>query len=615
MKNAFPALTLGALLLTGCSTMSTDTPVPRTSAIPAAAETGATATEDARLNSFLDAAFDAAVALSPEAMTSLGLKTDYDKLDDYTPAADARSLALEEQQLAEMQSMFDPADLGPTARLSYRLFEEKVATDKAQDVYRDYGFPVSTNGSPAGSIPVFLINQHRVANVDDAEAYIARIRETERVMTEVAATMRDQASKDIVPPEMVFTPAREDAKLVITGAPFDDGPDSSLMADFKKKVGELDIADSEKARLIGDAEAAMTGPFMEGFDTLFGALDSIGPLAKGNDGAWSLPNGDAYYAARLKYYTTTDLTADQIHRIGLDQVASIRAEMETLKQEIGFDGTMQQFFTALRTDPAYQYPNDAAGREAYLDDARAAIARAMAAAPQYFEKLPEAPLEVRAVEPFREETAAVAFYNRPAPDGSRPGIFYVNLADMTQVQKPQVEAIAFHEGAPGHHFQIARAQEIPGLPKFRRFGFYGAYGEGWGLYSERLAAEMGGYDSALARFGMLSLQMWRAIRLVTDTGLHSKRWSQQKAIDYFTSNAPLSARDIEKEVNRYINNPGQATSYMIGQLKIAELRARAEQALGPKFDIRAFHEVVLGQGALPLDVLEEQVDGFIAASR
>ncbi|WP_187335536.1 DUF885 domain-containing protein [Novosphingopyxis iocasae] len=607
-----PIAALTALLLAGCAATP---PVTTAASAPPAAEPAGEASEDARLNAFLDAAFDEAVAMSPQAMTSLGLKTDYDKLDDNTPAAEARALELEQRQLAAMRARFDPAKLGPTARLSYRLFEEKVATDEKQYAYRDYGFPVSTNGSPAGEIPVFLINQHRIDTVQDAKDYIARLRDTKRVMEETAATMRRQAAMGIVPPEMVFEPARADAKLVLTGAPFTDGEDSSLLADFKAKVGKLDAPQAEKDRLIAEAKAAMTGPYREGYDVLLSALDAIEPQAKGNDGAWSLPNGEAYYDARLNFYTTTDLTADQIHQIGLNQVAAIRAEMEAVKQEIGYEGTLEQFFQALRTDPKYQYSNDAAGREAYLDDARAAVARIMAVAPQWFERLPKAPLEVRAVEPFREETASVAFYNRPAPDGSRPGIFYVNLADMTQVQKPQVEAIAFHEGAPGHHFQIALAQELPDLPKFRRFGYYGAYTEGWGLYSERLAAEMGGYDDPLARFGMLSLQMWRAIRLVTDTGLHAKRWSRQKAIDYFTANAPLSKRDIEKEVNRYINNPGQATSYMIGQLKIAELRARAEKALGDKFDIRAFHEVILGQGALPLDVLEEQVDAYIAANR
>jgi uncharacterized protein (DUF885 family) len=490
-----------------------------------------------------------------------------------------------------------------------------VETDRRQFAFRNYDFPVSTNGSPAGDIPVFLINQHRIDSVADAEGYIARLRDSRRVMTEVAATMRDQAAHGIVPPKMVFAPARADAHKVITGAPFDNGPDSSLLADVKKKVGALKVPDATKQRLIAEASAALTGPFRAGFDTLFAALDEIEPKAKGNDGAWSLPNGDAYYAARLNYYTTTGMTADQIHQIGLDQVKAITAEMEAVKQRIGFKGTLGEFFTALRTDPKFKYPNTDAGRQQYLADARAAIAEIMAAAPRFFSRLPKAPLEVRAVETWRQDTAAVAFYDQPAPDGSRPGIFYVNLADMNQVQKPQVEGIAHHEGAPGHHFQIARAQELTGVPKFRRFGYYGAYTEGWGLYSERLAKEMGAYKDPYSEFGMLSLQIWRACRLVLDTGIHAKHWSRDQAIAYFTEHAPLSQRDVVKEVDRYINNPGQATSYMVGQLKITQLRHKAEAALGPRFDIRAFHEVVIGSGALPLDVLEEQVDGYIAANK
>lgn len=282
---------------------------------------------------------------------------------------------------------------------------------------------------------------------------------------------------------------------------------------------------------------------------------------------------------------------------------------------IGYAGTLQQLFAALRTDPKFKYPNTQAGRQQYLADARAAIAQTMAAAPRFFRRLPKAALEVRAVEPWRQETASVAFYNPPAPDGSRPGIFYVNLADMNQVQKPQVEGIAHHEGAPGHHFQIARAQELGTLPKFRRFGYYGAYTEGWGLYSERLAKEMGAYTDPYAELGMLSLQVWRACRLVLDTGMHAKRWSRDKAIAYFTDNAPLSQRDVVKEVDRYINNPGQATSYMVGQLRIAGLRRKAEGALGAKFQLPDFHEVVLANGALPLGVLEEQVDAWVAGVR
>ena len=573
----------------------------------------ATQAEDARLNAFLDAAFDEMTALSPESQTALGLKTNYDKLDDYTDAADVRRMALAERQLAAMRAAFDVRRLGPQARLSYRLAELGVDRARRQFPFRDYSFPVSTNGSPAGSIPVFLINQHRVDSVADARAYIARIAETERVMREVAATMRRQAAKGIVPPKMVFKPAREDAAKVITGAPFGPGADSTLLADFRKKVGALNASSADKAALIADAQAALAGPFRRGFATLFAALDEIEPLAKGNDGAWSLPNGAAYYDARLAQNTTTDLTADQIHRIGLAQVAAIRGEMERVKARIGHKGSLESFFDAVRTNPEFKFPNTEAGREQYLAEARAVIAGMMAAAPRWFHTLPKAPLEVRAVEKWREGTASVAFYNRPTPDGSRPGIYYVNLADMNQVQKIQLEGIAVHEGAPGHHFQIARAQELPNLPKSRRLGGYSAYSEGWGLYTERLAKEMGGYADPYSEFGMLSLQMWRAIRLVTDTGLHSKRWSRNQAIEYFRTNSSLSQLDIEREVNRYINNPGQATSYMIGQLKIAELRKRAETKLGSKFDIRDFHEVVLGNGAVPLGVLEEEVDRYIAA--
>ena len=575
----------------------------------------AAAIEDARLTAFLDRAYDEQVALSPETQTALGLKTNYDRLDDYTDAAAVRRRELAERQLAEMRRLFVPARLGSSARVSYRLFEQQVERGRQGFRFRKHGFPVSTNGSPAGQIPVLLINNHRIDSVADAQAYIARIRDTERVMREVADYMRDQAKLGIVPPKMVFAPARADAGKVLVGAPFGPGPDSTVMADFRKKVTALTASQAEKDRLLADAGAALIGPFRRGYQTLFAALDAIEPQSKGNLGAWSLPDGAAFYAHRLRGSTTTDLTADQVHQIGLDGVAAIRREMEAIKRRVGFTGPLPAFFDQVRTDPRFKYPNTDAGREAYLTDARAVVARMMVAAPRFFHTLPKAALEVRAVEKWREATASTAFYNRPAIDGSRPGIFYVNLVDMTQTQKIQLEGIAVHEGAPGHHFQIARAQELTGVPKFRRLGGYGAYSEGWGLYTERLAKEMGGYQDPYAEFGMLSLQIWRAIRLVVDTGLHHKRWTREQAVAYFRANSSVSDTDIAREVDRYINNPGQATSYMIGQRKIAELRRRAERTLGPRFDIRDFHEAVLAQGALPLDVLEEEVNRYIAAKK
>jgi uncharacterized protein (DUF885 family) len=579
---------------------------------PATAQVAPAQSQDAALLAFLDEAFDAQVRLSPEMQTHLGLKTDYDRLDDYTDRAAVRQRDLREQQLKTMKARFQPERLSESARVSYRLFEYE--TERARDSFRfrKLRFPVSTNGSPAGAIPVLLINNHKVDTVADAQAYIARLRDTERVMREVAATMREQAAAGIVPNKVNFAPARADAQKVITGAPFDGGADSTLMADFRKKVAALDAPAATKETLLRDAQAALTGPFRQGYGVLLAALDAIEPQSKGNFGAWSLPDGAAYYADRLKNSTTTNLSADEVHALGLAQVAAIRQEMEAIKRQVGFSGTLEQFFDHIRTDPKFKYPNTEAGRETYLTDARAVIASVMAVAPRYFQVLPKAPLEVRAVEKWREGTASTAFYNRPSADGSRPGIYYVNLVDMNQTQKVQVAAIASHEGAPGHHFQIARQQELTGIPKFRKFGGYGAYSEGWGLYSERLADEMGVYKDPYARFGMLSLQVWRAIRLVLDTGIHSKRWTREQSIAYFKGNSSVSDTDIAREVDRYFNWPGQATSYMVGQLKIAELRKRAEQALGPRFDIREFHEVVLGQGALPLDVLDEQVTRYIA---
>ncbi|MET4663525.1 DUF885 domain-containing protein [Sphingomonas sp. PvP056] len=608
-------LALAVMLLPTVSLIQANAPAPVAVQTPAKGAASSTQAQDAALLQFLDQAYDAQLALSPESQTQLGLKTQYDRLDDYTDAAAVRAQALSEQQLKDLHARFRPEQLGESARVSYRLFEYEVARGRESFQFRKLRFPVSTNGSPAGEIPVLLINNHKVNTVADAQAYIARLRETERVMREVSATMRAQAAAGIIPNKVNFAPARADARAVITGAPFDSGPDSTLLADFRKKVTALDAPAETKAKLIADASAALTGPFRKGYDTLFATLDAIEPLSKGNFGAWSLPNGAAYYADRLKSSTTTNLTADQIHALGLRQVAAIRQEMEAVQREVGFKGTLEQFFDHIRTDPQFKYPNTVAGRETYLADARAVIASVMTAAPRFFSVLPKTPLEVRAVEKWREGTASTAFYNPPSADGSRPGIYYVNLVDMNQTQKVQVAGIAAHEGAPGHHFQIARQQELTGIPKFRKFGGYGAYTEGWGLYSERLANEMGVYKDPYARFGMLSLQVWRAIRLVLDTGIHSKRWTREQAIAYFKANSSVSDKDIAREVDRYFNWPGQATSYMVGQLKITELRQRAEKALGSRFDIRDFHEAVLSQGALPLDVLDEQVNRYIAAKR
>ena len=564
---------------------------------------------------FLDAAFDAQAARSPQFLTSLGSKEQYNRLNTHTDSFQREGLALAQSQLQQLRAQFEPDRLSPAGRLSYRLFEEEVEREVESFRWRWHGFPASTNGSPMGSIPVFLINNHKVDSVADAEAYVTRLREVERVMNEISANMRMQAAASIVPSTFNFAPVRADGRRVLAGAPFTNGADTPVFADFKTKVNKLAIADSEKARLIAAAREALTGPFQRGYRAMLATWDSLEPQAAGNRGAWSLPDGTAFYGNQLRQSTTTDLTAVQIHQIGLDQVARIHGEMERIKTQVGFKGTLRQFFKHINDGRQYKYANTDAGRQQYLADARRYIAQVMAVAPQWFLRLPKAPLEVRAVETWRQETAPVAFYNRPSADGARPGIYYVNLADMNQVLKPQTEAISYHEGAPGHHFQIALAQELPAVPKFRRFGGYGAYSEGWGLYSEGLGKEMGFYHDPMSEFGMYSTQLWRAVRLVVDSGIHDKKWTREQAIQYFTDNALLSKRDATKEVERYFNWPGQATSYMIGQLKILELRDKARAALGDRFDIRDFHAVMLENGAVPLDVLEDLVDAYIARRR
>jgi uncharacterized protein (DUF885 family) len=602
------------MLKTAASVLALIIAAPAFAQAPAPAPAAAPAqTEDARIAAFFDQAFKEQLALSPEGLTQIGSKERYGELGDYTDASSIRQMQLSEDQLARMKRDFDYKKLSPTSQLSYRLFEQNVAQARAVFPYRWNQYPITTEGTVAGQIPVMLINSHRVDTVADAEAYVSRLRAVERVMGEASADLKERAAKGVVAPSFTYVPVLADTRNLIAGAPFGPGEDNPLWADFKKKVAALKTDDATKARLTAEGQAALTGPFKRGYDTFIAAIDETGKTANSTDGVWRLPNGDAYYAAQVKFYTTTDLTPAQVHDIGLSEVKRIHAEMEAIKDKVGFKGTLQQFFAHVKTGAEFHYPNTPAGQQQYLTDAKAIVARYMAISETQFSRLPKAPLEVRAVEAWREKTASVAFYNPGTPDGSRPGIYYVNLSDMNQVLKPQVEGITCHEAAPGHHFQIARSLEQADLPMFRRFSYQGAYTEGWGLYAERLCKEAGFYADPYSDFGRLSLELWRAGRLVVDTGIHFKRWPRDKAIAYFKENTLLSDRDVEKEVNRYIGNPGQATSYKIGQLRILDLRAKAQKALGAKFDQRDFHEVVLSNGALPLDVLEEQVDAYIAS--
>ncbi len=326
------------------------------------------------------------------------------------------------------------------------------------------------------------------------------------------------------------------------------------------------------------------------------------------DGIWRLPDGAAYYQALLAGYTTTDMTAAEIHALGLSEVARIHGEMEKIRDKVGFRGDLKQFFEHLRTSPQYYHTT----REDYLAEVDTHVKAMEARLPAFFNTLPKAGLHVKAVEAFREKSAGKAFYQSPSPDGSRPGTYYVNLYDLRDMPITELEALAYHESVPGHHLQRAVQTELTGLPPFRRFGSFTAYTEGWGLYAEELARDMGFYTDPYSDFGRLAMELWRACRLVVDTGIHDRKWSRERAIAYLKDNTPNPDGDIEKAIERYIVFPGQATAYLIGKMKIVELRTRAQTALGERFDIRAFHDVVLQSGPVPLDILEKRVDAWIA---
>ncbi|RMA82444.1 DUF885 domain-containing protein [Umboniibacter marinipuniceus] len=571
-------------------------------------------TPDAAFLQLVDDQFMAMVALSPEFQTSLGIKDNYGKWDEISEAADARALALTQSSLQQLEAL-DPSLLNEQNQLSLRMAIAQLTQQLERNRWRNHGYPVNQMYGVHSKVPSFLINQHRVTSVSDAEAYIERLNGVPTLFEQLEADMKARQELGVMPPAFVYPMVLQDSRNIIVGAPFDDGEASALLADFTGKVDALDIDDSQKQTLIANATTALVEHVGPAYEQLIEVLEAQAAVATTDDGAWKLPQGDEYYASQLQMMTTTDLSADEIHNIGLEEVARIHGEMRDIMAQVGFEGDLQEFFEFMRTDPQFYYPTSPEGKQRYLDEATALIDTMRAQLDDYFGIQPKAALEVKAVEAFREQSAGKAFYSRPAPDGSRPGVYYANLYDMNSMPTYQMEALAYHEGVPGHHMQLAIAQELDELPKFRRFGSYTAYIEGWGLYSELLPKEMGYYQDPYSDFGRLAMELWRACRLVVDTGMHEKRWTREEAIEYLQVNTPNPDGDIVKAIERYIVMPGQATAYKIGMIKIVELREAAKIELGDKFDIRGFHDTVLGSGAVPLDILEENVNAWVESQR
>ena len=606
IKPAFSALAI-ALIYVGTPAIA-----QTTGTAPAAAEVD----QNVAIKTFFEEYDAQQLALSPQSKSYRGIKDgDYGRWGDFSTAGETRANEAERSALKEMRARFDPAKLSPENRLSYRLFEKRAERSEAAFKYNDYGYVFDQMNGAQSQLPAFLINIHRVDNKSDARAYVNRLYGLGPGMNESIAQAKERAAQGIMPPKWVYPYVINDARNVITGAPFDGGPDAPLFADFKAKVGKLNISQIEKDLLIADAAQALTSSVKPAYEALISEMTAQEKVAGTDDGVWRFKDGAGYYAERLANYTTTDMTPDQVHNLGLQQVARIHKEMGVVQKKMGVKGNLQAFFNYMRTEPKFYAPETAEGRALYLSETQKAQDAITPLLPQWFGTLPKAPLVVKPVEAFREKSAGKAFYQSPSPDGSRPGTYYANLYKMADMPLTEVEALFYHEGVPGHHLQRAIQTELKDVPAFRQFGGVTAYSEGWGLYSEKLAKDMGLYTDPARDFGRLQLELHRAIRLVVDSGLHHKRWTREKAIKYVEDNSADAPGGIVKAIERYIIYPGQATAYMVGRLKISELRDKAQKALGSKFDVRGFHDVVLKSGPVPLDVLEEQVDGWIASRK
>lgn len=567
--------------------------------------------ETKKLNAFFEETFKEGLDRYPTYQTYVGLKTNYDKLNNETEEYDLESLEISKQNLKKLKK-FDYDKLTEQGKISYDLFKKSIEDGIEGWKWRYHGYSLNQMFGYHSGTPSFMINMHTVENLDQAKAYISRLKEIKRVFEERMVHNKKQEEMGILPPAFSLPKVIDDSTNVISGYPFQKTKKlSPLYEDFKGKVNKLKIKGSQKRQLLKDAEEALLSYVKPAYVDLISTVKRWQSKQKTSHGAWSLPDGEEYYRFRLSRITTTDLTPKEIHEFGLKEVDRIHGEMHGIMKQVGFKGSLQDFFKYMQTEKKFFYPQTKKGRAAYLKDATKIIDDMEKFLPKMFKTLPKARLKVKAVEEYREKSAGIAFYQGPSLFGNRPGIYYVNLYKMEDNPKYKMEALAYHEGLPGHHMQIAIKTELDGLPKFRRTGGYTAYSEGWGLYSERLPKEFGFYTDPYSDFGRLTMELWRAARLVTDTGLHWKRWSREEGIKYLKENTPNADLEIMKGIERYIVMPGQATAYKIGMKKILDLREMAKEELKEKFDIREFHDIVLRSGALPLDILEHQVSTWI----
>ena len=556
-----------------------------------------------RLNAFFAAEWERGLRERPEEASFQGDLRFNDRWSDYSLKAIAGSEAEDRAALKTLQA-FDRAALSPADQLNYDTYLWQLRQSIARQKFREYLQPVSHQG---GVQTLDGVSEAlNFAGAKDYRDWLSRMRAVPTVVDQVTALMREGLKAGNVPPRVLMdrVPGQIAAQVVA------DPEQSPFYRPFKTMPASIPAAERDALRAEArQVVADRIVPAYRRFQAYFN--DQYLPKTRADIAASALPDGKAYYDFLAGYYTTTSLTADEIHAIGLKEVARIRGEMEKIKAEVGFQGSMAEFFTFLRTDPRFFEKTP----EALLQRYRATAKRIDPELVKVFRTIPRQPYGVRPIPDNIAPDTTTAYYQQGAADGSRAGFYYVNLYKPEVRPTWEMIPLTLHEAVPGHHFQFARGLELPDAPMFRRTAYFVAYGEGWGLYAEQLGYEMGLYQDPYDRMGQLAYEMWRAVRLVVDTGMHAKGWSRDRAIAYFKENSPKTDQDIVNEIDRYIGTPGQALAYKIGQMKISELRAKAARELGPKFDLRDYNDAVLETGSVPLETLEKHIDAWIDARR
>ena len=578
--------------------------------------------ETERLNAWFTDRNEERLAFSPIELTILNRKEQYDQLDQFSLEATQEQLTWHVATIEEMQLEFSYDNLDSEAKTSWDTWIYMYERNSGIQEFASQFYIFEQMNGNHSLFPTIMINYHKVDSLSDMQAYIARLRQVDRALGQELEKARSNAERGVRAPQFAYEIVIDEARKIIGGEPFDDQVEneSAIWSDSMAKIAGLVEAgeiDSTMAEMLTEQ---VRSALLEGYQPIYEEIitwlsQDIVNTDSEPRGVWALPQGEDYYNQLLSFYTTTNLSAEEVHQIGLDEVERLMAEMEVVKGEVGFNGEMLNFLDFVSTDEQFYYDNTEEGRQAYLEDTNAYYDTIREKLPEYFGILPKAALEVKRVEAFREQDGAPAHYNSSSPDGETPGTYYVHMSDMNANPSYQMESTAYHEGLPGHHMQIAIALELETVPEFRRQTFYNAYVEGWALYTERLAWEMGAYEDPYSNLGRLSNEIWRGVRLVVDTGMHAMGWTKEEAGNYFAAHSLAPIESIVAEINRYLVIPGQATSYKIGMLKIMELRERSQEALSEDFDIREFHDVVLGGGALPLDILDRRINNYIEAAQ